>query len=125
MSILGVSPLIDSLQIPGGIGLIRAGQSTQNSRGAFVAAASVESNLQPVAAHNASGRDLLQMKEADRNAEAIKVYTKVRLFVSDDGQASDKLRYQGRIWRVTTVKDYLIQGNCYISLATLQDVQQP
>jgi hypothetical protein len=122
---LPVASLIDDCAIPGGLTIRRAGQATQNQYGGFTPAVSVGILINPIAVHNMTGRDLDQLPEADRNSEAIRVYTKRQVFVQDNNQAADIVEYQSRTWRVTQVLDYSIQGGVYISTATLQDVQQP
>ncbi len=122
---LPVDSLIDDCAIPGGLTVFRAGQATQNAFGGFDAAAEVPMLVDPIAVHNLTGRDLEELPEADRNSEAIRVYTRARIFVQDASQAADVVEYTGRRWRVTQVLNYEAQGGVYISTATLQDVQQP
>ena len=122
---LDVAPLVGDFEIPGGLTVLRSAQPTQNAYGGWDAAADVSLQISPIAVHNMTGRDLDQLPEADRNSEAIRVYTQVRLYVADGGNAPDVVLYQGRKWRVTQVLDYSIQGDVYVSTATLQDVQQP
>jgi hypothetical protein len=122
---LPVACLIDDCQIAGGLNIRRAAPPAQNVYGGWDRQAYATIRISPIAVHNLTGRDLDQLPEADRNSEAIRVYTKVRLFVADGGQAADVVEYQGRLWRVTQVLDYSLQGAVYVSTATLQDVQQP
>ena len=122
---LPVSPLVPRYAIPGGLNILRAGQAVKNAFGEFVAAATSPILFTDIVVHNLTGRDLDQLPVADRNSEAIRVYTLTRLFVQDGGQAADLIQYQGRTWRVTQVLDYSVQGGVFVSTATLQDVQQP
>ena len=120
-----VADLVSDCAIPGGLNIRRAGQPVQDDFGDFVPAAETTILLNPVSVHNLTGRDLDQLPEADRNSEAVRIYTQVRLFVADGGNAADILEYQGRDWRMTQVLDYSIAGGVYVSTATLEDVQQP
>lgn len=122
---LPVAPLVADCAIPGGLTIRRAAQPTQDAFGDYVPATSSNVAISPISVHNLTGRDLDQLPEADRNSEAIRVTTLVRLFVADGGNAADFIEYQGRSWRVTQVLDYSLQGGVYISTATLEDVQQP
>lgn len=122
---LDVKGLVQEFMIPGGLFVLRAAQAVQNSYGEWVAQAEVPILFRPIAVHNYSGRDLLLLPEADRNAETIRVYTWSRLHAQDGGQAADILMYRGRRWKITQALDYELQGEVYISTGTLQDVQQP
>lgn len=122
---LPVADLVSDCAIPGGLTIRRAGQPVQDDFGDFVPAAETSILLNPVAAHNLTGRDLDQLPEADRNSEALRVYSQVIINVADNGQAADILEYQGRDWRCTAVLDYSIAGGVYVSTFTLQDLQQP
>ena len=117
--------LVDDCRIPGGLTVRRAAQPTQNEYGEYVSQPTTAVHIDPIAVHNLTGRDLEQLPEADRNREAIRVYTQVRLYVADGGNTADLVEYQGRVWRVTQVLDYSLQGRVYVSTATLQDLQQP
>ena len=122
---LDVDDLIDDCEIPGGLTIRRAGQAVKNRYGGFDPAPTTSINISPATVHNLIGRDLDQLPEAGRNSEAVRAYTKSRIFVQDGGQAADILEYQGRNWRCTQVLDYSIQGGVFVSTFTLQDVQQP
>ena len=121
---LDVDGLIDDFAIPGGLVLLRSLSPVKNARGSFVAQPDQAIPLRPVAAHNYSGRDLLQLPESDRTGETIRVYTKVRVYSGSGGFTADKLQYRGRTWRCVQVLDYSIQGGVYVSTFVLQDVQQ-
>lgn len=120
-----MASLIEDCKIPGGLTILRAGQAVKNAFGEFVPAATSSILFDPAGAHNLTGRDLDQLPVADRNSEALKVYTVDRIFVQDGGQAADLIQYQSRTWRCTQVLDYSLQGGIYISTFTLQDVQTP
>ena len=123
---LPVAPLVEHCRIPGGLIIRRAGQPVQDGTfGDFVAAPETSIRFDPIAVHNLSGRDLDQLPEADRNSEAVRVYTWSRVYVADGGQAADILEYQSRDWRCTQALDYSLQGAVWISTFTLVDVQQP
>jgi len=120
---LPVDSLIDDCALPGGLVIRRKGTPTQDVYGDWQPAAETSITFDPATAHNLTGRDLLQLPEADRNNEAIRVYTKDRLYVADAGFSADVVEYQGRDWRIIQVLDYAQQGGVYVSTATLIDVQ--
>lgn len=122
---LPVAGLVEDCGIPGGLTIRRAGQAVKNQYGGFDPAPTTNILFDPIGAHNLIGRDLDQLPEADRNSEAVRVYSVRQIFVQDDGQAADILEYQNRLWRCTQVLDYFIVGGVYISTFTLQNVNQP
>lgn len=124
MALLNVASLVNSFNV-GPLTLTRRGPPTLNSYGEFVEAAGAAIVLNPVAVHNVSGKDRENLPEAIREAEAIEVYTRVRVYSGNDGQASDELVYQGRTWVCNQVLDYDLQGAVYISIFTLEDTTQP
>jgi len=104
----------------------------QNSYGGFDPAASVLFLLAPVAAHVATGRDLEQVPEADRNRETVQFYARdaswpagqsIGFRVADQGHAPDVITYNGRDYRFTTSQNYSTQGAVWCGLATLVDLQ--
>ena len=119
---LQVGSLIDECNV-GPLTLERRLAPTPNAFGGFDAQAPQILTLEPVAAHNLTGRDLDQLPEADRNSEIVEFYTKIRLFVADVGHAPDVVLYQGRRWRIVRVMDYDIQGDVYMSYGALEDLQ--
>lgn len=121
---LPVAELIDDCNV-GPLTVERRAAPTQNEFGAYEPSAVTLITVDPVAAHNLTGRDLLQLPEADRNREVTEFYTKVRLFVADDGQAADVVQYNNRRWRVIKVLDYEQQGAVYMSWGILVDKQDP
>jgi len=122
MPLLNVNSLVTSFNV-GPLTVTRRSPPTQNQYGGYEPGAANVFQINPVAVHNMTGRDLQQVPEADRNIETIKIYTKVRLYVADGGQAADVLTYQGRNFRIVQVADFDPQGAVYISLGQLQDVQ--
>lgn len=122
MTPLDVDVLVDEFNV-GPLVLRRSAAPTRTSRGS-TPAVPVVSQLEPVAVHNITGRDLLLVPETNRNSENIKLYTKVPLFVATDGMAPDVVEYRGRRWRVTQCADFSLQGGVYISTAVLMDRQQ-
>lgn len=119
-----VASLIDDFNL-GPLTLYRKAAPTLNSYGEHVAASETAIQLNPVAAHNLTGRDLLKVPEANRNTEVLQFYTKVRIYVADGSQAADEILYQGRRWTVIGVQDYQLQGGCWIAQAVLEDTQAP
>jgi len=119
-----VHTLIDEFDI-GPLTLYRKTAPTLNSYGEFVAAAETTVQLNPVAVHNLTGRDLLKVPEADRDTETIQFYCKQRIYVADANRAADELLYQGRRWTVIGVQDYELQGAVWIAQAQLEDTQVP
>lgn len=125
MALLGsVSGLVSSFSV-GPLTVTRRGPPTLNSFGEFVEGASTPVVLDPVSVHNVSGKDRENLPSAVRESEAIEVYTTVRMFAGNDGQAADVLSYRGRNWICSFVADYDLQGGVYISIFTLEDEVQP
>jgi hypothetical protein len=95
-----------------------------NEFGERVSPAPTFLRVRPWTAHTASGRNLLQVPEADRNSEVIEVYVRnVRLYVADSSRSPDVVHYEGRRFRVVTVNRFAKQGNVYFALAVLLDEQ--
>lgn len=124
MALLNVASLINSFDV-GPLTLTRRGPPTLNGFGEFVEAAGAPIVVSPVAVHNLTGKDRLNLPEAIRENETIEVYTKVRVYSGNDGQASDEIVYQGRTWVCIQTLDYEQQGGVYISLWQLEDTTQP
>jgi hypothetical protein len=122
MSLINTFALIDDpdMQIPGGLVVTRTSHSSaQDQYGRFPSNPSADFTVAPIMVHEASGRDLQQLPEADRQVETIKVYTKVRLYC--DTGLQDFIAYRSRLWKITRVEDYSIQGNGYVCLAQLKE----
>lgn len=102
----------------------RRAAKTQNAFGGWTEPAATLLSVNPIAAHNLSGRDLEQVPEADRNRETVQFYTRgVRLRVADGGFLADVVRYRSRRFRIVTVRDYELQGDVYIAVGVLVDPQ--
>lgn len=115
-----VAGLVQSFNV-GPLTLTRRTSPTQNEFGGYDDVTPSSVTLDPVAIHPVTGRDLDQVPEAHRNRETIRVYTTVRLYVGDGGQAADTVSYRGRTWRVVNTEDNELQGGVYLSLAVLED----
>ena len=122
MDPLEVADLIDEFDI-GPLIAENFPEPVQNQFGGFDAGTPVEVVLDPVAAHNLTGRDLDQVPEADRNSEIVQFYIKVRLFVADGGRAASVVNYRDRRYRVVTVRDFELQGEMFCAFGALEDVQ--
>lgn len=105
-------------------------QPTKNARGAFEPGSPSPFNLSPWVAHNVTGRDLLQLPEADRNSEIVQIYANNSSFpgaivkgfrVADDGKGADIFTYRARRYRVIMVRDFSIQGRVWCAWGTLED----
>jgi hypothetical protein len=119
---LAVDSLIDDFNL-GPLNCTRRGVPTLDAYGEYDPAVNITVVFNPIAAHTAQGRDLLQVPEADRNTEITKFYTRERMFVADALQAADVMTYNGRDWRMVKVKNYATQGNVYIGWGALVEVQ--
>lgn len=119
---LPVNGIIDDFNV-GPLTVTRRGVPTLNAYGEMVDAAAVTFQVNPVAAHNLTGRDLLSVPEADRVNEVTQFYTKVRLYTATDNQAADVITYNSRDWRIIGVQDYQTQGACWIAQGVLVDQQ--
>jgi len=104
----------------------RRGAKTQNAFGGWTTPAANLITVNPIAAHTITGRDLDQVPEADRNTENVRFYTRgVRLRVADGGFLADVVRYRSRRYRISKVEDFDLQGNVYMAIGALVDVQDP
>ncbi len=117
-----VASLIDSLNV-GPLQVERRGPPTPNAYGGFDAATPVVLTVNPISAHNLDGRDLQQLPEAERTTETVEFYTQTRLFSTEDGQAADVVLYNGRRFRIIRTKNYYLQGDVFISIGQLEDLQ--
>ena len=91
--------------------------------GAVTGGVASQIELDPVAVHTVTGRDLQEVPEAYRTAEVIQLYTVVRLFVADGGRSSSVVTYRDRRFKAVRVQDYELQGVVFIIHAALEDVQ--
>ena len=119
---LPVDDLIDEFNV-GPLTIERRSTPTQNVFGGRTAAIAEQVILDPVAAHNVTGRDLDQVPEADRNSEVVQFYTKVRLHVADGGRVADVVEYRDRRYRIVRVRDFDLQGFSYCAFGALEDLQ--
>lgn len=106
------------LRYPGGLTITREGEPTLNGAGERVAGATTSVTLDPVVIHNAGGRDLNRLPEADRTTAHVKGYSLVQVYASDGG-FRDYFTYRGRTYLVDHVEDYDDQGGVYIWMAAL------
>jgi len=123
--------LVDSLAT-GPITIERQGQKTQTKYGDWQAGAVTSFVVTPVSAHNATGRDLLQVPEADRNRETVKFIAREGSFpagqergwrVADKGYQADVAIYRGRRFRFINSRDFELQGRVWIGLGVLEELQ--
>ena len=103
----------------------RPGLPTQNARGGFTPAPSSTFQINPISAVQVQGRDLVQGTDSDRNEGAVEFYVTERVFVADALQVADRITYRGRIYRVTKVEDYALQGGVFCVTGELQETGQP
>ena len=118
-----VASLVDSLNV-GPLTVERANAPTANAWGGYDTPPPTTFQINPIAAHVSSGRDLDSDRSADRNSERVEFYTRRRLFVSDGGKSADVITYQDRRYRITQTQNYDPQGAVYISIGVLEDLQQ-
>jgi hypothetical protein len=120
MAFLDVGDLVNTFSV-GPIAVERKAAPTLNAYGEFVPGAASTIQLNPCAIHTASGRNLDQLPEADRNRETIEVYTRgQRLYTAEDNQAPDVVIYQSRRYKVTVSNDFIANGGVYFALAVLE-----
>ena len=119
---LPVADLVDRFDV-GPLQVERRTPPTPNAWGGFDTAPATVLSIRPISAHNVQGRDLDQLPEADRVSEVVQFYTRTRLYTATDGFAPDVVLYQGRRWRIVTVRDFDPQGGIYCALGVLEDPQ--
>ncbi len=103
----------------------------KNTTGGYDPASPSTISVQPWSAHNVTGRDLDQVPEADRNSEVVQFYTRDGSWpgvakgfrVADQGSAADVVAYNGRNYRVTTVRDFSPQGRVWCGFGVLMETQ--
>lgn len=109
----------------GALVIERRAAPTLGTGGVFTSAAPTLLRVRPWTAHTATGRMLLDLKEADRNKETTAFYVQnIPLYVADGNREPDVMRYQDRRWVVMTVNRYGAQGRVWFCLATLADTQE-
>ncbi len=117
---LDVASLVEDFDLTSQLGPLvveRRAAPTIDALGEFVPGALTLVRVTPWAAHTASGRNLLQLPEADRTTETIEVYTRVRLYVAEGDRAPDVVRYQGARYRVAVVNNFAAQGRVHFAMA--------
>lgn len=121
-----VKGIIPSLATPNtGVWVLRASAPVQDPvYGSWTRPAPTKIWVTPIVVHNVAGRDLAQQPWADQNVETIELYSYVRFYVSDDGQSTDVVLYNGRQWEIKSSLDYALQGGCWISFGQLLDKQK-
>jgi hypothetical protein len=124
---LDVSSLIDDFDLTPALGPLKIERRLApvlDTFGEWVESAPTFIRVSPWTAHTASGRNLLQVPEADRNSEVIEVYVKrVPLYVADSSRSPDVVHYEGRRFRVVSCFRFAQQGGTYFALAVLLDTQ--
>lgn len=109
----------------GALVIERRAAPTLGAGGVFTTAAPTLMQVRPWTAHTASGRELVELKEADRNKEATVFYVQnIPLYVADDNRQADVFRYQDRRWVASVVHRYGAQGRVWFCLAVLADTQE-
>ena len=99
----------------------RPGQPTLNAYGAHVPAAPSEQVLNPVHVQTVDGRELEAEPGLDAHKETICLLTRVRMYVSDDGETADQVEYADRCYRVAKASNWDPHGGFYITFAQLED----
>lgn len=125
MQPLDVASLIDGFDLTPQLGALiieRRAAPTRDAFGEFVPGALTLVRASPWTAHTATGRNLLQLREADRTSETIEVYLRSRLYVADGGREPDVVRYRGARYRVVIVNDFAVQGRAYFAMAVKLEV---
>ena len=115
-----VASLIDSLNT-GEIAIYRRPPATKNAQGQWEQAAATLIAVVPAVVHTSTGRITNQARDADRTREQIEVYTKVRLYGSEDAAEADVIEYVGGSsparYRVSNTNDYTVQGGVWFAMA--------
>jgi len=132
-----VSTIVDDFDLTPELGRLvveRRPPPLKTATGGFAPAAATCIKVSPWSAHNVSGRDLNQVPEADRNGEIVQFYSKDASWplgsnkgfkVADDGFAADIVVYQGRRYRVVTVRNFSAQGRAWCALGSLMEPLTP
>ena len=128
----GVETLVDTFNL-GPIVVERRNAPTKDVYGNYNQAAPLTFVVNPISWHEASGRDLDILPEADRNKEVLQIYARLGSFpgtvdkgwrVSDQGFDADVCRIEGRKYRLTSAPRYRLQGKVWCALGVLMEVQQ-
>jgi hypothetical protein len=125
---LEVASLVHGFDLAPQLGALvieRRAAPTLDAQGGFVRVTPTLLRVRPWTAHTATGRVLLDLKEADRNKETTAFYVQnIPLYVADDNREADVFRYLGRRWVTMTVNNFGPQGRCRWALAVLADTQE-
>jgi hypothetical protein len=125
---LEVASLVHDFDLAPQLGALvieRRAAPTLDAQGGFVRVTPTLLRVRPWTAHTATGRVLLDLKEADRNKETTAFYVQnIPLYVADDNREADVFRYLGRRWTTMTVNNFGPQGRCRWALAVLSDTQE-
>lgn len=109
----------------GALVIERRAAPTRSSKGVFVQASPTLLQVRPWTAHTATGREIQELPEADRNKETTCFYVQnVPLYVADDSKAADVFRYNGRRWVASVVHRYGAQGRVWFALAVVAATQE-
>ncbi len=126
-----IASLVDEFNL-GPLTVERRGPKTKTKFGDFETPAPDVFEIDPVSAHNVTGRDLDQVPEADRNSEVVQFYARDRSWpagkekgfrVADKGKLPDVVLYNGRRYRIATVRDFSTQGRVWCGFGVLEDLQ--
>lgn len=72
----------------------------------------------------ASGNDLDRLMEGDRGNATVSVWTSQLLTIGDDDHLPDKIHYNGQLWLVKLVDDWLDYGKGFCkAICVCQDMQ--
>lgn len=118
---LDVDVLVDEYNV-GPLTVYRSVPPVQNQFGGYTKQTPTTFTLNPVAAHDVTGRDLDQVPEADRNRGIKQFYTKQRLYVADGGKQADVIGFEGRRYRMIKVWNEDAQGLVWIGQGALEEV---
>ncbi len=119
---LEVASLLYELNM-GPLDVTRRSPPTKNQFGGYDANTPEAFVLDPAVWHDVTGRDLLQVPEADRNGGVKQIYGIVRQHVADGARVADVVTVKDRKYRMVKVFDYEVQGAVYFGMAVLEDVQ--
>lgn len=126
---LDVGSLVADFDLSSQLGALvierRAAPTYDSTTGAFTTAAPTLMHVRPWTAHTVTGRQIMELPEADRNKETAAFYVQnIPLYVADDSRAADVFRYQGRRWVASVVHRYGAQGRVWFCLAVVADTQE-
>jgi hypothetical protein len=109
----------------GSLVIERRAAPTLGTGGVFTSPAPTLMHVRPWTAHTASGREILEVPEADRNKEATVFYVQnIPIYVADGNRQADVFRYQDRRWVASVVHRYGAQGRVWFAVCVLADTQE-